>query len=87
MIFNSDHNIIEILLRAEMQIIKGNFDLFQYIYTIKLAYRYEISITKTNKSNCFQIDISAPPSVKSMDRIFLTPDGPRIDDPTKDKQI
>jgi len=60
---------------------------FQYIYLMRLKMGYRIEIKKMSKQNFFQIDLFRPPSVKPSDRFFLTPDGPRQDDPTKNRKV
>jgi hypothetical protein len=75
-------SVVDAVYQSAAKMIKKNLDPFQYIYVMHLVMGYKIKISKMNKPNCFQVDLFMPPSVKPTDRIFLTPDGPKIEDPT-----
>lgn len=77
----------EIDLDIIYSMLHGNLNPFQYIYVMHLKRGYKIKITKMAEPNCFQIDLFRPPSIKPSDRFFLTPDGPRQDDPTKNVKV
>jgi len=79
-------SVVEAVYKSAARMIKKNLDPFQYIYVMHLAMGYKVTITKMSEPNCFQVDLCMPPSIKPSDRIFLTPDGPKMEDPTKHGQ-
>lgn len=76
-------SVVEAVYQSAAKMIKKNLDPFQYIYVMHLVMGYRIKISKMSKPNYYQVDLFMPPSVKPSDRIFLTPDGPKLEDPTK----